>query len=179
MNLPRLIDSEYVVRTAVNVMMLQDAGCAKQASGTSTAWPSANLAIFTPFFNAEPRTVAQLFVVNGTGVSGNIDVGLYAIDGTRLASAGSTAQAGTSAVQAFNITDIRLPVGTYYMAVALDNNTGAVEGAVPTSAAGAAMLRIAGCAQMAAAFPLPATATLASITNNLLPSCGFTRESVI
>lgn len=154
-------------------------GAARYAQPSSTAWPSANLAIFCPIHVGSPVLVKQLFVLNGATASGNIDVGLYASDGTRITSAGSTAQAGTSAIQAFNITDIQIGSGLYYIAVALDNNTGTVEGHTFAITAGANALKTMGLAQQASAFALPATATLATITSNLLPWAGLTVNSVI
>jgi hypothetical protein len=152
-------------------------GCFR-GNPTSTAWPTANKAIFSPFYLSAPITVAQLFVTNGTVVSGNIDVGLYAVDGTRLASAGTTAQAGTSTLQVFNITDIRIGPGVYYLAVALDNTTGTVEG-ITAATIGTAMLRAIGYAEQTTAFVLPATATLATLTANLAPICGLTTNAIL
>jgi hypothetical protein len=90
------------------------------------AWPSANLAIFVPMPIASPFIATQMWVVNGATVSGNIDVGIYDIQGNRLVSIGSTAQAGTTSNQTFNITDTLLSPAVYYLAVALDNATGIV-----------------------------------------------------
>src|SRR5690349_17282906 len=71
------------------------------AIASSTAWPSANLAIYTPVLVYQPVTIAKMAVNNGSAVSGNIDVGIYDATWARRVSAGSTAQAGTSAIQIF------------------------------------------------------------------------------
>lgn len=136
-------------------------------SGTLTA----NTAVFVPFRLPGPTTVTKLWVVNGSAVSGNIDVGIYDESGNRLGSKGSTAQVGTEALQEFDITDISLPVGRYYLAVVLDNGTGTLYRSVVTSA----LRRGLGTAIMATAFPLPATATYAAIASSGIPLVGLSR----
>ena len=144
--------------------------------GTSTAWPAANLAIFIPFLLDFPFTVAQIYAHNGATASGNIDVGVYAEDSSKLVSAGSTAQAGTSAIQAFNVTDTYLAPGVYYFAVALDNTTATMSSrGSPVATIG----QIVGFAEMASAFPLPAIATLASFTRTLYPAMGCVQGTVL
>lgn len=123
----------------------------------SATYPSANLAIFYPVRVTRAFTVAQLFVLNGATVSGNIDVGIYDSAGTRLVSSGSTAQSGTNAVQAFNIADTLLAAGWYYLAVAMDNITGTLQ---RNTAGSFVMTASLGIGQQASAFPLPATATI-------------------
>lgn len=135
----------------------------------SGAWPTANLAIFVPLEVYTPRVITQLATVNGTAVSGNIDVGIYDLAGNRLVSAGSTAQAGTSTVQVFNVTDIALKPGVYMLALALDNTTGTI---TRSSTITTQMLRVAGVQQMASAFPLPSLATYATPSNAYAPVFG-------
>ncbi len=142
-------------------------GLGSNAAGTSGAWPAANLALFMPFVVTRPVVIENLAVVNGSTASGNIDMGLYAADGTRLVSVGSTAQAGTSAAQVFDITDTLLGVGRYYLALALDNATGTVQRAV---ASNAVIGRFAGMLEQTSAFPLPATASFAAYTRTALPN---------
>lgn len=145
------------------------------ASGGSTVWPVANLAIFVPFALATPLTIAQLFTANGATVSGNIDVGVYTLDGTRIVSAGSTAHAGTNTLQTYNIADTLLPAGDYYLAIAMNNTTGTLS----AHALAAIHLNRLGIAQMATAFPLPATATLAQMASAYLPLFGLTTRTTI
>ena len=150
--------------------------CNHQSTNVSSVWPTADLAIFVPVVLEGPTVIAQLYCVNGTVVAGNVDVGIYSVDGTRLASAGSTAQAGTSASQRFNITDIRLDAGLYYMALALsDAATATING---MTLASAELGRVVGFAQMATAFPLPAVATFASYTKLVVPTFGFLGAAV-
>jgi hypothetical protein len=101
------------------------AGAVPGATGLGSAtFVAANRAIFQPFRVAEPCVIKQLYVHNGATASGNIDVGVYSMDGTQLVSTGSTAQSGTSNLQVFDVTDTLIGRGAYYVAVAMDNTTG-------------------------------------------------------
>src|ERR1044072_5106370 len=118
---------------------------------SSAVFPAANRALYVPFRLSDPITVVKMFVLNGATVSGNIDVGIYDAVGTRLVSKGSTAQAGTSAIQEFDITDTRLGPGLFYMAVAMDNGTATLF----RKSINNFFLRAAGMFQQASAFALP------------------------
>jgi hypothetical protein len=144
-------------------------------SPASTAWPTANTAVYIPFRVFAPFLVAQIAWANGSAVSGNIDAGIYDAVGTRLVSAGSTVQSGAAAVQTVDITDTWIGPGLFYLALALDNTTGTITG----QAAGLQRLRAIGLVEMASAFPLPATATFAALTGNLLPLVCATSRSVL
>ena len=143
---------------------------------TSFAWPSANLAIYIPVEIYEPVTVVKMAVNNGSVVSGNIDVGIYDALGNKLASAGSTAQTGTSAIQIFDITDTLLLPGLYYMAVALDNTTGTLAG---FQSGTAQVLEGAGLFQQASAFALPSPATYAAMAQTVVPLVSMSLKSTI
>jgi hypothetical protein len=117
-----------------------------------------------------------MMVNNGTVVTGNIDVGIYDASGNRLVSAGSTVQAGTSAIQIFDITDTLLKPGLHYMAIALSNNTGTLAG---WSVGNAVDGRPFGLAQMASAFALPNPATLASYAQTFIPMVSMTPRTAI
>lgn len=132
----------------------------------SAVWPSANLAIFIPFVIYRPSIAYHLSLHNGAAVSGNVDMGIYDERGNRLVSKGSTAQAGTTTIQPFDITDTLLMPASYYVGLALDNGVGTVE----RSATQAVQQRVCGMQQMAAAFVLPATATFAALTNAYTPA---------
>ena len=138
------------------------------ASPVSTAWPLGNLSLFIPFRIGCPVVVVNLGVQNGTTVSGNIDVGIYSVDGVRLVSSGSTAQAGTSNTQVFNTADILIGPGVFYFGLALDNTTGTTR---VFATYNVAFGQCIGMAEMTSAFPLPATATFASYTRNYVPMC--------
>ena len=128
---------------------------------TSLAWQTANAAFFFPFTIDVPTTIVQMSWANGATVSGNVDIGIYNSEGTLLVSSGSTAQSGVSANQTVNTTDTLLSPGKwFYLALAVDNTTATLLGVALSAAFNQAM----GVLSMASAFPLPATATFASIT---------------
>lgn len=112
---------------------------------TSAVWHNANSTIYTPVLVQRKRTVKRLYAFNGAAVSGNCSIALYSssaqYDGspperygyvalqlpyTRLTASGSVAQAGTNVWQAFDVADVVLAPGLYWLAYALDNTTGAV-----------------------------------------------------
>jgi hypothetical protein len=134
----------------------------------SAAWPASNDALFVPFTLPQATLIKRLFVVNGAAVSGNIDVGIYSESGARIVSTGSTAQSGTSTLQFFDITDLVIGPGRFYLAVALDNTTGTLFRASLTVPRAQAL----GLAKQATAFALPATATFATMTAGYLPLMG-------
>lgn len=144
----------------------------------SATWPTANLAIGYPFMLSEARTALQMWVFNGTAVSGNIDAGIYDSTGTKLVSKGSTAQSGTSTLQLLDITDTALKPNTlYYAWMSVDNTTATI-----TRLAGSvsiAQTSGTGVLQMAAAFALPATITGAAVANNYIPAFGPVFASTI
>lgn len=151
---------------------------AKGGSGSGSAWPSANRAIFVPFTTPAPFLVRKVFWLNGSAVSGNADFGLYTRDGTRLMSTGSTAQSGTTTYQTVDVTDLLLLPGAYYMAFALDNATGQLYRINPNTAA---LNQLMGSALQNSAFPLPATATLATVSGGSAsaPLIGITSRTVV
>lgn len=141
----------------------------------SATWPASNRAILVPFRLWKPHTIAKVFVANGAAVSGNIDVGVYDEKFTRLVAAGSTAQAGTSVNQVFDVTDTQIGPGLFYLACALDNTTGAVL----RSSLQTQFCRAVGVVQMASAFVLPATITPAAPASDYVPLLGVTFRSGI
>lgn len=142
----------------------------------SIAWPVANLAIYEPSIIYQPLTIVKMSILNGTAVSGNVDIGIYDAGGAKLVTAGSTAQAGTSAIQTFDITDTLLRPGLYYMALALDNTTGTVEGVSGLTAIDAEIL---GVMQQASAFAMPSPATFAAFAQTLLPFIAMHTQGTI
>jgi hypothetical protein len=144
----------------------------------SLAWFRANMALFIPFKLTNPTTAKQLFIYNGATASGNVDVGLYTEAGVRLTSAGSTAQAGTNALQVFDIPDVTLGPGRFYLAMALNNTTGTV---FRNTLGNAGQGNYLGMLKQDSAFPLPATATFATLGTDSarLPIFGLTTRSLI
>lgn len=131
----------------------------------SQAWPLANMAIYVPIEILYPVTVTRLLVNNGTTVAGNIDVGIFDVNGSRMVSMGSVIQSGTSASQLFDIPDTTLLPGMYYMGLALSNVTGTISGFGGVFVDMAPM----GFGQQASAFPLPATISPTTFSGTFAP----------
>lgn len=105
----------------------------------AVAAPAANTAYLSLVRVSRAITVSKIVVEIG-GASGNIDVGIYtsADESTfdRVASSGTTAQAGTNALQTISLTAAYtlVPGVNYWFACAADNAVGTV---LRTSAAAA------------------------------------------
>jgi hypothetical protein len=143
---------------------------------SSATWPTASLAIYYPFSVTQNVTFSTLFCLNGTVVSGNVDVGVYTQDGRKIVSSGSTVQAGTSTLQVFTVAATTLGPGTYYMALALDNTTATIFRGIVGQVL---RTRFTGMMQQATAFPLPTTATPAIIGQDYIPMMGLSTRSTI
>jgi hypothetical protein len=148
----------------------------------SAQWPVANTAIFVPFQVAEPVTVVKLWVRNGTTISaGNIDMGIYLADGTKVVSQGSTPSATADLLQELNITDTVLATGNYYLA--LNSDTAASTQTFyfhnhATAIAG--WWAAAGCYQQAVgAVTLPSPATFAAFGQVRVPWMGWSARSMV
>jgi hypothetical protein len=141
---------------------------------TSATWPAANRALFAPFTLSGWFSVRRLWWANGGTASGNLDCGIYTENGVRLASTGSTVQAGTNVIQSV-VVSVDLPPGSYYLALAASATTVTVLRQTGTTDYMSSM----GWAQMATAFALPATATLAALATAYAPYFGMTSASVI
>lgn len=142
-------------------------------SGTqsnSTAWPTANMALYIPFTLNQTITVQKFFTANGTATGNNVDIGLYAQDGTRLVSAGSTAQSGTSTIQYYSVTPLTIGPGAYYLALAVN---GASSTFVAHTAGSSRNFKAVGVYEQTSAFALPATATFATTTRTFVPLIGL------
>lgn len=136
------------------------------APTAGAVWPSANRALYTAVL-VEVPLVAKKIAVLPTVQSGNLDVGIYTEDGTRLVSMGSTAVGTASAVQVLDITDTTLNPGTYFLAMNCDNTTAAFQ---RSSAGITGTMSAFGLQQQAVgAIALPATATFANISSAYLP----------
>lgn len=148
-----------------------------QSSGNpaSITWV-ANLAIFVPIVLPFPYLVSRLWWMNGSTITtSNADMGIYTKDGTRLASAGSTAMVGTGTIQYAALgTPMLLAPGRYFFGWSCDNTTSRGFGLTSITANHG---RAAGLLQQATALPLPASATFAALANALVPWCGVTRTA--
>lgn len=152
---------------------------ANQLTTNSTAWPLANRGIMVPMYLDAPATVQKLFLVNGTAVSGNVDLGIYDWSYNRLCritGGAGAAQAGVSNIQLFTPdTVLSLQPGRYRFAVSADNITSTV------AATGHSIrqMRYMGMSQMASALALPATWTPVNPASQVIPLAGFTNLSTL
>jgi hypothetical protein len=148
------------------------------ASGAlaSLAWGTANLGIFVPFELPMAYPVKNLFWQNGGVQSGNIDVGVYSDDLTRICSTGSVACGAITTVQfAPPTADVILTPGNYYWGVSMSSTTGTI---YCQTTGNVAHCREMGLFQMAAAGPpLPAAATIAAIGSARVPALGMTYKT--
>lgn len=137
-------------------------------NSASATWPTADKALFIPFRVAQPLDVVQFFLFNGATVSGNFDVGIYDIAGTKIVSKGSTAQSGANALQIADTTNVRIGPGLFYLAIVFNNTTATIRRFAP-AALTTDMCKMIGMAQMDSAFPLPDTATFATVSQAFIP----------
>lgn len=141
----------------------------------SGTWPTANTAIYVPLALPTPFQVQRFWWANGATASGNVDCGLYTVGGTKIASTGSTAQAGISVGQsaAPSIGTFLLYPGAYYLALVMDGVTGTV------LRRGSVGIGESGLSSQATAFALPATLTHAGGTPPILPLFGIADRTFI
>jgi hypothetical protein len=145
------------------------------AAGAAAAWSAANRAFYIPLYVPANTLILKMFCINGGTINGNIDLGLYGSDGTRLVSSGSVAHAGANTIQELDITDTLLVApGRYYMAMASNSGTATLFRFAP----GSPTMRLLGAFNEDSAFPLPATATFAAMSN-YVPIFGVSARSIV
>ena len=150
-------------------------------AGASATWLNANLAIFIPFRISRTIIPTYGFVLNGSAVAGNWQVGVYDTNGMLICATVSSAQTTVSSISSAvlftaTVSSPSIGPGVFYMAISLTNSTGTIyKAATP----GATMMRIMGCAHMQTAAPLPATATFATISSGFFPYFGITVRSFV
>lgn len=93
------------------------------AAPASATYPATNRVLGIPFILTEVVTVTKLAAYNGATANGNTDLGIYDENFTKIVAIGNTAQAGTSALQEFDITDTILGPGRYYFVLKSDSAT--------------------------------------------------------
>jgi hypothetical protein len=138
---------------------------------SATNWPAANRAIFVPLKLPFPYPAKRAFWVNGGSAAGNVDIGIYTINASRIWSSGSTAQSGTNLNQYVTCGKL-IPPGYYYLALAMSSTSSSYF----NSAFSVTYNTTFGIYQMAAAFPLPDAATFAATANSVYPLFGLTRS---
>lgn len=169
-----LNQSLFTPRRTINTWDLCAGGVGTFSSvSTSTAWPTANLAMYWPIMISSPVLVTSMFVVNGGTVSGNVAIAVYTPDGTKVGGTAATAHASANAIQSINPTaNFEIGPGLYYMGLVFDNGTATTRAfSIATLSYG----RMMGVFQQASAYSsgAPATATFASNAQVALPQFGF------
>lgn len=145
-------------------------------TAASATWPTANRAIYMYFAVQTPITVTKLFCYNGAVVSGNVAMAIFDAVGTRIVTTGSVAQAGTNALQEFDITDTVLFPDLYILGLQCDNTTATFF----RTQLGATYLALgAAVTGGAPTFPFPATVTVALVNADYVPLVGLTTRSVV
>lgn len=162
--------TNWVVPTVLSTASPESIGAhIVRSNPASGAWPANNRGLFVPFVLPGPVRVKRLFSVNGATASGNIDVGIYRHSGARIVSAGSTAMAGTTAPQFFDIADTDLPPGRYYWGIALSTTAGTIyRWNFPL-----VLHQATGAFQMASALALPDPATFTVLASAYMPWVGM------
>lgn len=147
-------------------------------SGTSmnlsSNWTT-NLAVYVPVTLPMAVQVKKLWWVNGSSVTGNIDVGIYDAQGNKIVSTGSIAPGTASQVASSDIADLTLPPGDYYFA-GWRANTGRFGILAVISAGHAQVLGVRQEASLASG--LPDTASFATPSTALVPILGVDTAGV-
>lgn len=144
---------------------------------TSNVWPANNRAFYVPIRTDVTTTYARGVVINGTNATGNADVGIYNAAGSRLASSGSTARTGTTALDFYPTTDLVLPPGFYYLGLVLSSTTGQVQNLVPATVA---LARATGTLQEdLGGTTLPSSMTGVSVTSAFIPIFGYSQSDSV
>jgi hypothetical protein len=146
------------------------------SGAASAVYPSANLAIYVPFYLLTPCTVAQVFWYNGATQTDSVDFGIYSADGRQLLHTGAIALSGANALQTVDVTDTQIGEGLNWMAIAQNGTTGAL---FAVALANIGLTCLTGIYQQGTAYTLPATATFADPTFDYIPVMGFTPRSVV
>jgi len=144
-------------------------------AAASTAWPSAGLALYIPFYVSAPGLAQGIFWQNGTAVAGNVECALYDEYGNKIATTGLIAASGTSAPQftAF-ASPVQLTCGRYYIALVASSASQQFL-AWGASAAATNVNRMLGVLEQAGlGSGLPATWTPVTSARSYLPLCGVT-----
>lgn len=148
--------SPYSRESIGDVIAANNAAAAAAVAGggilASQTWPSANRAILIPFILLQGKTIRRLSCRNGSVVSGNVDIAVYDSSFTKVTAAANVAQAGTNTRQVFDVADVAVNPGLYYMSLVADNTTGTFAGTTAT----ASWLSASGVFEKQTAYPLPA-----------------------
>lgn len=149
-----LLPSAGAITPLGDLNTLAGSMAALDLSTGSAVWPGVNAVIVLPFSLPYAATFSRVSWFNGAAVSGNLDVGIYNEDGTKIVTNGSVAQAGISTIQVVNLTSTPLAAGSYLFAMVFDNTTAQMTRWTTSNGTTFAALGVMAATN---AFPLPAT----------------------
>jgi len=139
-------------------------------------WPTANRALYWPVHIPSPFLAARAFHCQAGNNTGNVDIGIYDINGNRLVSTGSTARGSTNVAQYIDITDTWLSPGDYYWAMVGSSTSGQTNGV----SASAPLLRADGCLKEdLGATTLPSSMNPATFADADVIFMGFTQSATL
>lgn len=163
---PRTLPSPYVVSAPQEVAFWGGLVVA------TSAWPTANRALWTSLHLPSTVRLNSVSVWCGATGSGTFDLGIYdSLGTTRMASLGSTSLVATSINTWTLATPILLEAGVrYYLGMSCSTVSATIRRMAPT----ALSLRAAGAFQQATAHPLPAPSTPAQATSAYTPVFALT-----
>jgi hypothetical protein len=146
----------------------------------SATWLNSTCAVFVPFRISRSIQLSQGFVFNGATATGAWCVGVYDSNGTLICSTGSTTQTTISVVSSAviytaTVSSPTIGPGLFYLGMSANSSTATYWSA----ALNVQFCKVIGLATMQAAFPLPATATFATISSGIIPYCGVTVRSIV
>jgi hypothetical protein len=146
------------------------------AAVSSTAWGTANQGMIVPITLVEPFDLRMFYVVNGSVISGNFDLGLYDTEGQLIRSLGSTAQAGANTLQRVAVAPEMLQPGDYYLSASFSSATATV---FAKTLPNAGVEQALGVYEQASALPLPTRFIAAVGTLAFLPLIGMSEAFTI
>lgn len=146
------------------------------AAPASVAHATVNMLRAYPFVLPEPMLVRKVWWHNGGVISGFTDVGVYSEDGTRMLASGAILQATINVLQEFDIADVPLGRGTYYLALTSNSATATYL----SNILGIQLAKLLGWGQVAlGAAGLPATITLAAAAAAIQPIFGISGRTLV
>lgn len=157
---PRFVSCMSRYATPGNVAMSGFAG--------DNLTPAANRTFYIPFYLPCPFDMKRIFACIGGLAAGNMDLGVFSMDGAKIVSTGSTAVAGANDPQYVTLAQMLGP-GSYFFGLSGDNASQRWLDWTP----GLQVCRMLGILQEAA-FPLPASMTPATPASNYIPVMGIT-----
>lgn len=118
-----ILPCSAMVSTLSRESIVQAVHQALDGGSFTTSTLSANRAYYWPMVLPRPCVLYKFFGTNGATVDGNVDIGLYRQNYTKVLSVGPTAMAGASVVQWFDVANTYIPAGAYYLAHWSSSNT--------------------------------------------------------